>query len=1084
MSQDKKQGLRVEVFRLKAVPVWVRFIYNPPEGIIYASGDCMQLLGISAEDLLGLENPVLKLPDFLSEVLSGTIKDEPVIIQSSGIAGTILSSEQGVEVFLYRTEIFSSSDEKLLNEISAGIVGVDENGICRIWNRAMTRIFKIKQNQTIGKKLEDILPQPILYSWDSVVESVFRGRLLKVECRLKKDSRIEATFSPGGPGVVGTFFDTTESYRTERRLRTNRRMNQTYFQTINTGLVLFGKDYRILVSNPYFGKLFGLSENLMGMPIYEILPRESFLELEKASSSIFEDQAEPLPVTVSYTHPDGDRRSMSQIFRPLKGEDGKTSYAVGIFENITDITSSRNRMELEKKRTGLVSILLDSCFSENLHYSYREIVEAARKGLDAESAALYLVSPYESTRLVSSTENWPDALYGNLSELNLPDSVWNERPGIRLSDQELGALSSCCNECLVFPVDCRGETTGFLVICDPGTQDDGVEQFCSLLVQITMIFTLLKDEKSGREHAGYLLEKERGSTFDFLSELQIPVAGFTEGWRPILWNKAMQKLTGCSFERALKRFEVARDILFSDAGGISAAKEAVSEGRKSGTPAIWSITGSDKIRKSVSWQMFDFGIGRFAGENLVTILAGLPIEQSDIIEESAEGLRKLGLALRWMRRIHGATKLQEITDMGANALLEICDAREINVELSAGLHAMAKRAGTQNGIGISENWENSFPSDGHTSIKYSVSSGIRSPLADEICKAIQEASLRFKRNDLARKLKDIVDIRSSRIFITDSKGNFLLSSYETISESCETANIADIFTNKHIISETLSGISKTGKFVVSAIRESDRSKDNFLAVRLGTMEESPVLWIPINQPAPGLSETFEPESPVLELQAYLVDVIQKAISVNQSRIQEVRKLISQDDPLSPILSTSLSEYVSLIRLAEYLRLLTRAGAGNIKKLNPEGILKGVVEAISSEFRDPPSLVIDGFLPDVEFDEELMKFVLKRLSELISPAGSGEIAVRSVRLPGDPSRIILETKISGSVSIREYSEEQSIISDLEEGIFSTTTELSLIQMLLVFSGGDCTVSSGGDEFSVQFPSVKQKEQLARISNQDV
>jgi len=209
---------------------WVRLSWTPDSGVLLVSGDCDGLLGVSARKLIKSAEPLLLLPPELANILADGLPEFPVQLSTPSLTGSITTLKDQAEITLFGIPGFRSRSNIMLDELGAGIVGTDRTGNITLWNKAMSSIFRIPQKHVLGKNIQDVLVSPVLYSWENVIQMVLEDKQIKVICRPDPQRRVECTFSPRGSGVVGTCFDTTESFQAENRLRTSRKMNQAYFR--------------------------------------------------------------------------------------------------------------------------------------------------------------------------------------------------------------------------------------------------------------------------------------------------------------------------------------------------------------------------------------------------------------------------------------------------------------------------------------------------------------------------------------------------------------------------------------------------------------------------------------------------------------------------------------------------------------------------------------------------------------------------------------------------------------------------------------------------------------------------------------
>jgi PAS domain S-box-containing protein len=246
-------------------------------------------------------------------------------------------------------------------------------------------------------------------------------------------------------------------------------MNQAYFQTIGTGLVLFGEDYRILAANRFFGSLFGVSESLVGVPLYEVLPEESFSEIDQGiSGRLWNGKDETYqPVTLRYRGPSGDVRVITQTFRSLSPDDQDVPYVVGIFEEETRAVLTEEDLQESRSRIASVLELIGCLESGPVLASGDRICCILCDGLSARAAAVYFYDPYTTTLLAGKHGTWTGDLPSReFSELRLPSTVWTTLPGSLLTEHEMGSLEGLYENCFVLPLGSGSDTAGFVVAAD------------------------------------------------------------------------------------------------------------------------------------------------------------------------------------------------------------------------------------------------------------------------------------------------------------------------------------------------------------------------------------------------------------------------------------------------------------------------------------------------------------------------------------------------------------------------------------------------------------------------------------------
>ncbi|MCK5063999.1 MAG: PAS domain-containing protein, partial [Candidatus Fermentibacteraceae bacterium] len=423
---------------------WVRITWAPDSGIVLVSGDSAGLLGVSARRLINSPDPLTLLPAELAGILSNGLPEAPVQVTASPLTGTVVSVNDRAEILLFDAPDLQGGGNIMLDELGAGVVVTDRTGNIVLWNKAMTSIFRIPKQHVMGKQLQDVLASPVLYSWENVIQMVLDGKQIRVECHLDGQRRVDSTFSLGGEGVIGTCFDTTESFQAENRLRTSRKMNQAYFHSVSTGLVLFDRDYRILVANRAFGRMFGLVENLLGIHLNEILPRESLAIVEDQTRILFNgfgNKENEIPRIIRFVLPDETRRVISQNIKPIVEESGDIFYAVGIFEDVSEKSILLDRYNAYQNRIKEISRLA-STFSSDQSDNLKGIPEVLRECFSAEAIAVYLSDPLGDIVLVGKTEKWPEAAPESFADLRLATFMLDSHSRYQLNGDEIGVLNS------------------------------------------------------------------------------------------------------------------------------------------------------------------------------------------------------------------------------------------------------------------------------------------------------------------------------------------------------------------------------------------------------------------------------------------------------------------------------------------------------------------------------------------------------------------------------------------------------------------------------------------------------------------
>ena len=1095
--------MRDPALRATSVPSWTRLFYTPIQGFVSVAGDCESVLGVRADRLIGRSDALSQLPPAIADLVSGSpLRGVPVILKGEGLTGTVCPRDDGIEIFLYRIEEYDAQDEELLEDVSAGVTLIDSRGICRFWNGAMTSLFGIRREEAIGKSFSDFMPEPVLLSWDSVIESAFRGRQMRVECRPGRETRIEGSFATTGRGVVATFVDTTDSFRTEKRLRTNRRMTQTYFRSVDTGLVLFGRDYRILLSNPGFGRMFGVAENLMGMAVYEILPKECFEELEKQLPAVLSgaESREPKAGTpVQYTHPDGSGRTVRITLRPLEGEEPEVSYVAGILEDITEMVSLGSRLSREQERSFLLDGLLGREHSGDPAELDRGIADAAVRGIPARAAAIYRYDPYESTYLSAFAGDWPGGLGKEFSELGLPDTVWTSVPCSVLREHETGLLQGSFSECVAYPIGLGNLTAGFLVVCDALDREDqdSMGSFCLSLVHLALLEESLRRQRSGHEQTEFLYRKQSDFLTDLLGGLEVPVAGLTADWKPVLWNSALSDLTGCSGETALERPEIARDVLFGSAGGLSGARSILRDGERTGEPAVWSLpchagSGQDReTAESVSfrWKVFSPKIPVAGLVDVSKVLVGVPLEAGDSSSSLESAVRRLETLVNGLFRLSGQSDPRAIAATAAETIRRISGATWIELEL------LPRGGNGEDSVSIADEPDEDEQESGidEAVVTMEIASGGRAVavcrlrggewmgLLDSFARVVADRLRQVRERRFLDGALELASAPASSTIVTRSSGEVVIPpAHGRIAGLLrEGVDIRSVFANGKSLGDAIARACANGRALTSIDTGGIPGGIPHLIVSLSSEAGGAALlfWMPIEAPTPALAADIDPGSATRGLQTAMAGVLRTAAADVAARLTSLMERLPADRVLHASASSIHHEQVGMSRLAGYLWAFLRSQLGVSCPADPVEVLRQVSDSFVACGSMAPGVTHAIDLPVPGIDERLLAFIIGRLAEMASKGG--QCAISAIALPPGSDELrdaILPPSTSPFLSIcvesgspfPDSAGASGLLSDLEAGMLSRRGELSLLQLIVVLSGGDCVQSEDRKRLSVILP----------------
>ncbi len=523
---------------------WVRLIYNPSSGEVTAEGNLEGILSITAEELNSLENPI----DSFSGSIASALTEGGTPFTDSDTGLFVIPDCTGLNnsVTLVKT---GGPEIDLVSDMAAGIVGFSPDGSIMRWNRRMSYLFGPREKDVLGRKAEDVLPAPVLYDWTSVISSAHIGHEVRIEFRPSGDKRIDGMLSQGGTGVIGIFTDSTEVYKTGKRLRALNRLNQAYLQSTTTGILLLDSHFRILLSNPGFGIITGERGSLIGQQLHDVLPENSYKWVHDSTERLYGDEQSELSEVLPFRKRDGSLLTIKHILRVVRNGINQAVNYVCLFQDRTEISVLRE--ENRKLRRGLEGI---SRLAEELKTGEkRDSNSFCDKILGitgSEAVVEFSYDQSETLRQSGCAGKWPSEFsFEHIASLGFPASVWSSGVVCTVGQSELGRLASVFTSCTIIPVGSGAGSMGFIMLCNSSITDSeqSILKLIALLPELSL--ELQKNCRSLSSSEGTEIRCE-ALLSDFLGSVPLPVCVLTRDNRPVYWNPEMERITGITKEMA------------------------------------------------------------------------------------------------------------------------------------------------------------------------------------------------------------------------------------------------------------------------------------------------------------------------------------------------------------------------------------------------------------------------------------------------------------------------------------------------------------------------------------------------------
>ncbi len=1046
---------------------WVRIAWIPDSGIVLVSGDSAGILGVSARRLINSPDSLTLLPAELAGILSSGLPEAPVQISTSSFTGTVCTENGRAEILLFDTPDIQDGGDIMLDELGAGVVVTDRTGNIVLWNKAMTSIFRIPKQHVMGKQIQDVLTSPVLYSWDNIIQMVLDGKQIRVECHLDGQRRVDSTFSPGGPGVIGTCFETTESFQAENRLKTSRKMNQAYFHSVSTGLVLFDKDYRILVANRAFGRMFGLVENLLGIHLNEILPRESYAIVEDQTRTLFDghgNKENEMARIVRFVLPDETRRVISQNIKPIAEESGAVFYAVGIFEDVSEKSILFDRYNAYQDKIKEINTLASIFFSDRSDNLDR-MTEVLRDCFTAKAVAVYLSDALGNIELAGKTAEWPEDAPESFSDLRLASFLIESHSKCQLNGDEIGILNSWFGNCIIFPIESDEKNYGYVIAADIDNAA-GSEVFSLAEISIQMLELLLSslDKSTEIGHLDLLINRQSKLAGSIITALDIPVAVFRIDWSVILWNDPMEALTGVSFNLATSRTELAASVLFEDIGGIAAVHRIARNGI-SDYPESWVVTNQDGIKTRCAWRLSRTESVEGGKLEPVVIVSGIKSDDIYSIQAAKKATDMYTALSRGTSALLSASDRTKVVEAAATAFLEISGASRVTLNIR-GMNPITRTSYDSKSDDIMPHrWKMAIETDTDSIGECLFQGGKEYSALNDFARNVARTCCELEKSAIGRRFAFLAEKAAGQFLITNRSGRILISTWIQITDGIiSNRSVYDVFSGSDwvYLDSLMLGILKTGRMNM-LLKTEEGEELQVAAVALNGLDAEPIIiWWPVVDPS-YLSQLGYLD--ISKSAAYaILDVLDDlSTSIGRGFIR-IKEVLNPGHPVAAVLNTARYAFEGLTKDYLYLRLLQTVWNYLPEQIDPELFL----DRIKSDFLEngllPPNISISGELYDICGNIDLFKKVTSQLCYVVCPGSNPVFNVslvnrKEIMEPVDLNkgteqfvRINLRSSDGRILSgISDYFSDISIPFDFSSGL-SPASEVFLLSLILRLSGG--------------------------------
>ncbi len=937
---------------------WVRITCNRSAGGIRVAGDCPGLLGVPLEILQSAVDPGPLLPGVVRAALENP--SEP--LREDRQAGLLVTvGQSGQELVLVVTEIPEETDP-VYPDLPAGVLSLDHSGMIRHCNRLLGEMFGVDVPGCIGSDVARVLPQPVLYSWSSVIKSVMMGHQVRVEFLPVAGRKNSGMLVRGGAGIVGLFHDITESIETEKRLRAVQRMNQAILSASEAGILMFDGKGRILLANRAMGRITGQSNSLVGMHVSDVFAGECLRWVDRSSKRLL---ARPGKGATSgdmeWSGTSGEARVVRLSLQSITDDSGIVTHIMGYVDDITEQVQGMKRLESLGRSLDLMARLTTLLPGPGRQDSGSAAL--IREILEADALAIYVSDPFSGVILSDTDGSWPEGPPpGDFQELRLPAFTGGDEGFSLLAGDRMGILKGVFARILVYPLGGIENPMGYIMA---GYSTDQVAMHREVSVGELSAALLTSGLALNREHSegeklAYILRGRDRFLEDLFAKLPYPAVLFSESGEIRFWNDEMTLLSGenalaltgnlqqRSLERLLSGFGGVIEVLKRFSRGETILQGPLQPGNHEGEagPLLQIrkvsplLKGSDESCFLATEVPSGEGSLRVPGSTaLLEIIAGMyeSLEPGQVLQKAACGALRL---------------------TGASA---------VRLKVARAGHAQAP---DDHWTGTAD-WETVITLEGDTAV-FQFSGGGRTGLLEQLGRAVLRITGRLVSVVSPAALERISGIPGGLAVISDTSGKVLFANWpEVVFGETGFTSLEGLF-GEQPPWDALASLKAVGKCIWRHSREG-----LIQGISLSGDPSGRILWFPR-----GAEEGYAGDTEAENMIPPMADALLAYARRVRAYLDSMARMLDGRDTLRGLVTTLALEHDTAEDMLEVLKVAGTSSGTRPRPVDVEECLRMAAGLVRGSGGRAPEVVLRGRLPGVLIDPEWTSRVLARLLMMV------------------------------------------------------------------------------------------------------
>jgi len=941
---------------------WVKIVCNRLTGCVTVTGDCAGMFGVSPETLSRTTDPRPLLPEILQEAFD----DPSVPLREDARNGLLVTACENSTESVFIAVAVSGEMDSVYPDLPAGVISLDHTGVLRHCNRAMGEMFGFDPGVCIGSEVAAVLPQPVLYSWNSVLKSVMMGHQVKVEFLPAGGRKNRGMLVRGGSGIVGLFHDITEVMETEKRLRAVQKMNKAIFSASEAGIMMFDVKGRVLLTNRAMARIAGHSNSLVGVHIRDVFPDEPLKWVDRSYKNLL---ARPGKGAISgdmiWLSGTGEERVVRLSLQSITDDAGAVTHIMGYVDDITEQVQGMSRLEaLGRSLENLADL---TTLLPGARRIDRGSAALLREILESDAIAVYINDPFAGLVLFDKDGAWPEGLpTADFHELRFPSFPGFGRPSQSFTGDKLGVLADIFRRGTIVPLGGDENPMGFILAVYGADQaslhrEMTVGELAGALLTSGL---MLHREHSETEKLAYLL-RGRDRYFDELfRRLPIPAFVFSESGEIQLWNDDMTILVGeDGFSLPVAQQQRCLEGLLSGLGSISEINGRFSRGE----PMVQGSLVFDEGEETKDYRLQivkirAIGIG---ADESVFLASALPEDG----ETAVPGLTFTLLGA--LMDVYESTDPAQVLRRGAKGALKLTGADAVRLSVD---RIGSASAPMENWPGEPE-WETEITHEGNRLV-FQFAGGNRTSNLETLGRSVLKITGRMSSILTPSRLEKITGIPGGLMMITDFQGRVLFSNWpETVMTEGGYSSV-DAFLGAPPPKDAMASLQALGSCTwLHPVEGPVRG--------LAMSGESPsrILWYP---------SRGEPEEKAKHLNTDLMESLVNYLLTNARRsrfsLDSLMELLEGRDPLRGLANTLMLDQGTALEALGMLRLAAGSTAVATRPARLEECLHHAMGMLQKTGVRVPDMVISEGLPEVVIEPEWMAEILARLLSMPESPG--------------------------------------------------------------------------------------------------